>query len=445
MTTDGMWAAFLYGSVNMGLEPHTMFSALRFWNTYYAGVEMYYSNNVTFNGLTILGSLAAQDRNDVNSVGMYLSTYNNLNLVVQNSHIEGERIGIKAPTSDASQAGDLRPTVVRNTTLANYVNVLVAPVPDNRPYNGNALELRNDLFKVVPTIPSGPAPASLVPPPANIQMQLAQTTAANPYPQLNLTQPSTVKVYSYNRVAGDDFQVFYPEQAASFVMPQTPSAALSTVTAYTIGSPVAGRTNAQNWALYGIAVAGSVAPASASRSRSEINGLVATMQDVPLATGVTLVTPWQGAQVAGNTPLRVRYNVNGLLPDGSQLWFAVDGGKPFHQRDNTRIYHLAAGLHRLSVFIGDAQGNLWPGTHVVTHAFTITTTTAPAAVPALVLGGASSTAFAAAGSQTTIPPIAAADAPSPAAVARPPAPLLESPSPGRAARSSAAATPSEED
>ena len=188
---------------------------------------MYYTSNVTFDNLLILNNVAADDRNDVATIGMNLATYNNLHLVVQNSRIEGNRIGIAAPTSDSSLPGDPQPTIVRNTTLKNYINAYVEPVPDNRPNNGNSLELRDDLFTIVPTIPTVPLPLSKVDPPANIQMRLATSSSSNPYFQLDLTQPSTVKVYNFNQVAGYNFEVFYREQAANFVMPQTTSAALS--------------------------------------------------------------------------------------------------------------------------------------------------------------------------------------------------------------------------
>ncbi len=438
MTTYGLWAAFLYGSVNATLEPDTIIQSLRIWNTLSAGVDMYYSDNVTFDGLTILGSLAAQDRNDVNSDGMDLSTYYNLNLVVQNSRIEGERIGIEAPTSDASLPGAPHPTIVRNTTLKNYINVLVAPAPDNRPFNGNALELRDDLFTLVPTIPSTPLKAAAVPPPANVQMQLQQSSGSNPYPEINLTQPSTVKVYDYNRVAGDDFQVFYPEQAASFLVPQTPSAALSGMIPNTIGAPVANRTNAQDWVAYGIAVAGAVAPSSASRSRSEINGLVAPIQIRGVATGVTLVTPWQGAQVAADAPVRVRYNVNGLLPSGSQVWFVIDGGMPINHLDNSSIYYLPAGLHHLSVYIGDAHGTIWNSTTRVTRTFTITTTTANSvALPALAAQTPAGTAVAS--SQAAGPGDIQAPSATLGSPASQPTPLLQPPLRRAAARSGASA------
>ena len=59
--------------------------------------------------------------------------------------------------------------------------------------------------------------------------------------------------------------VYYAEQHADFVVPQTTDALT--------GVPEAGLTNAQAWAKYGQAIAGSVAPAAAT-TRAGIDGLV---------------------------------------------------------------------------------------------------------------------------------------------------------------------------
>ena len=87
----------------------------------------------------------------------------------------------------------------------------------------------------------------------------------------NLTVLDQVFVYAYNGVAGDNFQVYYWQQAATYVMPQT--VLNGDGTSKVLGAPVAGLTNQQAWAQYGIAIAGAVAPASAT-SRSGIGGLV---------------------------------------------------------------------------------------------------------------------------------------------------------------------------
>jgi hypothetical protein len=73
-----------------------------------------------------------------------------------------------------------------------------------------------------------------------------------------------VFVTDYDGTPGDDFQVYYTEQASTYVMPQRDpvSGPPFTLTA----SPVSGKTNAQNWSDYGIAIAGAVSPTSSTRS-----------------------------------------------------------------------------------------------------------------------------------------------------------------------------------
>jgi hypothetical protein len=94
----------------------------------------------------------------------------------------------------------------------------------------------------------------------------------------NFIQLDQVFVYNYNGVAGDNFQLYWLEQAPSFIVPET--------TYYgpdnnndgrpdlidNLGAPVPGLTNAQCWAQYGIAIAGAVSPTSATRAN--IRGFV---------------------------------------------------------------------------------------------------------------------------------------------------------------------------
>ncbi len=87
-----------------------------------------------------------------------------------------------------------------------------------------------------------------------------------------VTLSDQVFVYNYNGVSGDNFEVFYTQQAANFIVPQT---ILNSDGTYKImGAPVAGLTNAQAWAEYGVAVAGAVAPSDAT-TMNNIDGLVA--------------------------------------------------------------------------------------------------------------------------------------------------------------------------
>jgi hypothetical protein len=166
-------------------------------------------------------------------------------------------------------------------------------------------------------------------------------------------------------VAGDDFQVYYREQDASFVLPATDPSALGGRGPATVGSPEAGLTNAQNWARYGIAMAGAIAPPGATASRPEINGLVGPIQDLSaLVPRLVLVTPWQGALIDDGSIVRIRYNLIGLLPAGAQIYFQLNHGTPFTHFNDGGIF-VPPGLHVLRAYIGDSSGNLWPGQQTI--------------------------------------------------------------------------------
>src|SRR5207248_4022269 len=89
---------------------------------------------------------------------------------------------------------------------------------------------------------------------------------------INLVQKDQVYVYGYNGVSTDNFRVYYTQQAADFVVPQTQLNSWDG-SPRLVGAPVAGLTNAQAWATYNVAIAGSVAP-SAATTRAGIGGLV---------------------------------------------------------------------------------------------------------------------------------------------------------------------------
>src|SRR5262249_38303027 len=82
----------------------------------------------------------------------------------------------------------------------------------------------------------------------------------------NLIQLDQVFVYDFDGVAGDNFQVFYWEQAPDFIVPKSDN--------YTVGSPVPGLTNEENWQQFGIAIGGAIAP---DGERPGIGGFVGAL------------------------------------------------------------------------------------------------------------------------------------------------------------------------
>ncbi len=89
----------------------------------------------------------------------------------------------------------------------------------------------------------------------------------------NLILADEVFVYDYQGVSGRNFRVYYREQAPSFILPQTSyDTQYSPPLLIIRGSPVAGLTNQQNWAQYGVAFAGSVSPTVDDTTHPEIDG-----------------------------------------------------------------------------------------------------------------------------------------------------------------------------
>jgi hypothetical protein len=76
-----------------------------------------------------------------------------------------------------------------------------------------------------------------------------------------------VQVVNFNGVAGDNFQLYFRQQAPTFVVP------IAGLVPGLQGAPVGGLTNEQTWYRYHIAVAGRMAPTTAT-TRSHIVGLV---------------------------------------------------------------------------------------------------------------------------------------------------------------------------
>lgn len=362
LTRFGLWAAFINGKNMLPNQSSTYVWGLRLWHIHSRGVWTYHVNNVSFNQVTILGDLNARDRSDTGARGIDLRLYESLNVTINNARIEGMYLGIVAPTNDASQFGSGNPTVIANSVLKNYLNIVVMPPQEGLPAATNALEIRNVKFQIVETLRSGTVIVDLTKPPKNISLWLDGDF-------IDYTRQSIVRVYSYNQVPGDDFQVFYKEQAQGYVIPRTDPEILGLRDRAPIGSPSSGLTNAQNWSRHGLAVAGAVAPASAALSRPEIDGLVAPIQTPPAVPKVVFLTPWENG-FTSTEYIRVRYNVIGTLPKGAQVMVQLDDRPPVSYVSDGGFFNLTPGRHQLRATIVDSSGKQLPGTTVAVSNFT---------------------------------------------------------------------------
>jgi hypothetical protein len=224
------------------------------WNFWQAGVYAYPGNNITIDGLVERGDASVTASGD-GAVGISDGDYYQGNLTITNADIQGQAVGISVPVNTSGT------TTIENSHLADLIGIDV-PALWNVSYTANAIPPRNVVINNVAfAAPWAGAAFTSINMDWYTQNQLANGT-------VNVTQTDVVKVYNYDQIAGDNFQLFYTQQAANFVVPQTISN--SDGTPKLKGAPVAGLTNAQAWTLYGIAIGGEVAPSTAT----QLNGII---------------------------------------------------------------------------------------------------------------------------------------------------------------------------
>jgi hypothetical protein len=252
LTIWALGASFSQPYANMAPSTVANFTAWHVGQAYYG----YESSKLTLSHLTALDDQALQNNSNNATVAVYFSDYLEDNYTIDHADIEGFQKGYDG---SPNASGTI---TISNSYFQNVINVAIQTASGG---GSNGLSntllprttlINNDVFAQIPNYQGGKTQL-------NIDMEFM--TIQN---QANVVVSDTVYVTSYNGVSGDNFQVYYNEQAANYVMPQTSSNGTTLV-----GSPVAGLTNAQNWAQYGIAIAGSVAPSTAT-TRAGVNGLV---------------------------------------------------------------------------------------------------------------------------------------------------------------------------
>ncbi len=261
--------------------------------------------DVTFDGFVIRGDRTVMSNWHESVIGIWFGDYETENAVIRNADIQGVRTGIVDPYFGGST------TIIENSYLRNSTDISVQTIgapgsgPNGASRSPKSLIVRNVRFgSVAGWNLGGRTPYTL-----SMGYNLHNDSA-------NLVKSDTVYVYDYNGVAGDNFQLYYPEQAPGFIVPQS-SGNLA-------GSPAAGLTNQQNWATYGIAIAGAVSPTGATRP--EIEGFVSplTSSAPPTITshpGDRTVNAGQSATfsvgVAGTPPFSYQWQRNGANISGA--------------------------------------------------------------------------------------------------------------------------------
>lgn len=222
----------------------------RAWHVWEEGFYGYPIQNVTFDGFVVRGHPRALNMFDYGA-GWTSGDYWAGNITIRNADIQGMYYGIGASTNTP---GTFR---IEDSYFRNYnhnitIHTLATP-------GATAPKLARQT--VIDNVVFDPWNATT----EFIAIYMAYRSDMN---SSDLIQNDKVFVYNYNGMHGDDFRVYYYQQMPDFIVPRSGPGL--------IASPVAGLTNQQAWDLYGIAVAGEVAPSN-SASRSGFYGLVAPL------------------------------------------------------------------------------------------------------------------------------------------------------------------------
>ena len=249
-TASGMtiWSLGTNGAyLPVASMPTSTVSDFKCWHTFTNCYFGYETQNLLLSNPVFRGDFTVLADTSPSTVGVGGSDYYHKGFVVDGADIQGQRYGVY-PTVLTDG-----PYTVRNSYLCNHTNVLVENAWSSTYHSDNLppklIQLDNLTF-------DQPSYSSTF---YNVRMYYVGSGTRN------LIQLDEVFVTDYDGTPGDDFQVYYTEQAPSFVVPQQEPATGGPP--YTLtASPVSGKTNAQNWSDYGIAIAGAVSPTSSTRS-----------------------------------------------------------------------------------------------------------------------------------------------------------------------------------
>ena len=221
----------------------SVFNRLKVWHVHNKGVFVYASNNVTIESMV-------QRSDEASGTGIEFSDYFARNFTIRRANIQGRISGMGGTPNTGGST-----ILIEDSLLFNQANLRIAMLGT---VSASAEELGARRWVVRNTTMTPMNRATADPAGAIVLFYSDQPTHA-------VTRPDEILIQDYNGVAGDNFQVFYTQQAPTFVVPV--SLFNADGSRRVIGAPVAGLTNAQAWSQYQVAVAGSVATCTTTRNQ----------------------------------------------------------------------------------------------------------------------------------------------------------------------------------
>jgi hypothetical protein len=222
--------------------PESVISRLKVWNVHNNGIFSYAANNLTIESMV-------QRSDELTGGGINFSDYYTRNLTIRRANIQGRLGGINGTPNTGGTT-----ILIEDSTLINQANLRIAML-GTVSISAEDLGARRWVVR-------------------NTKLTPMNRGTSDPYgaivmfyddrPTHAVTKPDEIMIQDYNGVAGDNFQVFYTQQAPTYVVPA--SIFNTDGSRRVIGAPVAGLTNAQAWSQYQVAVAGAVATCTTERN-----------------------------------------------------------------------------------------------------------------------------------------------------------------------------------
>jgi hypothetical protein len=228
------------------------------WNVHREGFFGYQTNRLTLDGLVVRGDTSQMAGG--NTRGVWGGDYFTKDMVITNADIQGMHYGWQ-PSSDTGGGTQ----TIENSYLRNYYNVFLQPMQTAASTSDWLMARTSIVRDVTFATPNVPDLTDGSPPKQDIVMWGTPGSDV-----ATLIQHDQLFVYDYNKVVGDNFQVYYLEQATNFLLPQ--STLNPDGSPRLDASPETGLTNAQAWTKYGVAFGGAISPTTATRAK--IRGFV---------------------------------------------------------------------------------------------------------------------------------------------------------------------------
>ena len=323
-TGQGLWATWSRGCCGVGSYTDvSLFKDYRIWHVNHSGAEFYHESRNTLDGFILRNDPTISAQSQGGSLrfnrGFHFanSSYENGQTIFRNIDMQGFNVGIQLPLKPEDKTAEPNVTLLENSYLKNYVNIEERlPNIDNK--ETVIRNVRTDVLSI-PAISGQPTH------PTSIHMRYALSRHTN-----LVNRTSHTKVFDFNAIPGNDFEVYFEEQAPDYLIPPEPD-----FNGRLVGCPEAGLTNQQCMDKHGVAVAGVVAPClprdgesdcASARARAvdlDIKGLV-----FPIGSGnqapIANISP---TNAAGQAPFSVNFSASGSTDsDGSISSFAWNFG-----------------------------------------------------------------------------------------------------------------------